>query len=88
MSAGARTMKRLHLELGGKSAHVVLDDVGENVADSWVWIGASRLRARMRPADPPAPPHRLIDAYIEGVREAVGAIMIGGPKIRRRSSAR
>ena len=34
MANGAGTMKRLQLELGGKSAQVVLDDVSEDYARS------------------------------------------------------
>ncbi len=80
MAAGAGTMKRLHLELGGKSAHVVLDDAGEDYARS---IGFGEvlmhcgqgcvLKTRL------LLPEHLLDAYRAGVEEARAHIRIGDP---------
>jgi acyl-CoA reductase-like NAD-dependent aldehyde dehydrogenase len=80
MAAGAATMKRLHLELGGKSAQVVLDDVTEEYARS-IGFGAVLthcgqgcvLQTRL------LLPERLLDAYKEGVQAALAGIKIGDP---------
>jgi aldehyde dehydrogenase (NAD+) len=80
MAAGADTMKRLHLELGGKSAQVVLDDVGEEYARS---IGFGEvlthcgqgcvLQTRL------LLPEHLLDAYRDGVEAARTQVRIGDP---------
>ena len=80
MAAGAATMKRLHLELGGKSAQVVLDDVGEDYARS-IGFGAVLnhcgqgcvLQTRL------LLPESLLDAYREGLQAALGTVKIGDP---------
>ena len=81
MANGAATMKRLQLELGGKSAQVVLDDVDEEFARS---IGFGQvtthcgqgcvLQTRL------LLPDRLLDAYLEGVASAAPSIKIGDPR--------
>jgi aldehyde dehydrogenase (NAD+) len=81
MEAGAKTMKRLQLELGGKSAMVVLDDVPEAVAHQ---IGFGEvlthcgqgcvLKTRL------LLPEHLLDAYREGVSAAAAAVTIGDPR--------
>jgi acyl-CoA reductase-like NAD-dependent aldehyde dehydrogenase len=78
---GAATMKRLQLELGGKSAQVVLDDVSEDYARS-IGFGAvvihcgqgCVLQTRL------LLPEHLLDAYKEGVAAAVPFIKIGDPR--------
>jgi aldehyde dehydrogenase (NAD+) len=80
MAAGAATMKRLHLELGGKSAQVVLDDVDEDYARS-IGFGAVLvhcgqgcvLQTRL------LLPEHLLGAYKEGVQAALAGIKIGDP---------
>jgi aldehyde dehydrogenase (NAD+) len=80
MAAGAATMKRLHLELGGKSAHVVLDDAGEEYARS-IGFGAVLthcgqgcvIQTRL------LLPEHLLDAYKEGVAAAIPSVKIGDP---------
>src|SRR2546423_7672272 len=72
MANGASTMKRLHLELGGKSASVVLDDVSEDYARS-IAFGAvlthcgqgCAIQTRL------LLPEHLLDAYKEGVQAAL-----------------
>ena len=65
----ARTMKRAQLELGGKSAHIVLDDVTESevagigfgqvlMHSGQACVAASRLLL----------PEHLLDAYVEGAQ--------------------
>jgi aldehyde dehydrogenase (NAD+) len=81
MEAGAATMKRLHLELGGKSAHVVLDDVTEDYARS-IGFGAVLahcgqgcvIQTRL------LLPEHLMDAYREGVEAARAPVKIGDPR--------
>jgi len=81
MANAAPTMKRLQLELGGKSAQIVLDDVGEDYARSIAFgsvlthcgqgcVLATRLLL----------PEHLLDAYREGVAAAVPAVTIGDPR--------
>jgi acyl-CoA reductase-like NAD-dependent aldehyde dehydrogenase len=81
MAAGAATMKRLHLELGGKSAQVVLDDVSEDYARS-IGFGAVLthcgqgcvIQTRL------LLPEKLLPAYREGVKAALAGIVIGDPR--------
>jgi acyl-CoA reductase-like NAD-dependent aldehyde dehydrogenase len=81
MAAGASTMKRLHLELGGKSAQVVLDDVSEDYARS-IGFGAVLthcgqgcvLQTRL------LLPEHLMDAYRDGVDAARAQVRIGDPR--------
>jgi acyl-CoA reductase-like NAD-dependent aldehyde dehydrogenase len=80
MAAGADSMKRLHLELGGKSAMVVLDDVSEDYARS-IGFGAVLthcgqgcvIQTRL------LLPAHLLDAYKEGVEVALRGVTIGDP---------
>jgi acyl-CoA reductase-like NAD-dependent aldehyde dehydrogenase len=81
MANGAGTMKRLQLELGGKSAQVVLDDVSEDFArsigfgDVLVHCGQGCvLQTRL------LLPEHLMDAYREGVAAAAPAVKIGDPR--------
>jgi aldehyde dehydrogenase (NAD+) len=81
MANGAPTMKRLQLELGGKSAQVVLDDVSEDYARS-IGFGAVLahcgqgcvLQTRL------LLPEHLLDAYKDGVATAAPLIKIGDPR--------
>jgi acyl-CoA reductase-like NAD-dependent aldehyde dehydrogenase len=80
MANGAATMKRLQLELGGKSAQVVLDDVSEDYARS-IGFGAVLahcgqgcvIQTRLLLPEP------LLDAYKEGVAALAPLIKIGDP---------
>ena len=80
MAAGAASMKRLHLELGGKSAQVVLDDAGEEYARS-IGFGAVLNHCGQGCAIPTRLllPHHLLDAYKEGLEAARAAVVIGDP---------
>ncbi|MFI5045742.1 MAG: aldehyde dehydrogenase family protein [Acidimicrobiia bacterium] len=80
MAAGAPTMKRLHLELGGKSAQVVLDDVSEDHVRT-IGFGAVLTHCGQGCAIPTRLllPEPLLDAYKEGVHAAVAGIKIGDP---------
>ena len=77
---GASTVKRYQLELGGKSAQILLDDVSEDHARS-VGFGSTLthcgqgciLATRL------LLPEHLLDAYKEGVAAAVPSVTIGDP---------
>ncbi|MDD9370099.1 MAG: aldehyde dehydrogenase family protein [Acidimicrobiales bacterium] len=81
MASAAGTVKKLQLELGGKSAQIVLDDVGEDFARS---IGFGEvlthcgqgcvLKTRL------LLPERLLEAYKEGVAAAQPTVTIGDPR--------
>ncbi|HEY8527258.1 MAG TPA: aldehyde dehydrogenase family protein, partial [Acidimicrobiales bacterium] len=81
MANAAATVKKLQLELGGKSAQVVLGDVGEDVARS-IGFGAVLthcgqgcvLQTRL------LLPEHLLDAYKEGVEAVRPTITIGDPR--------
>ena len=81
MANAAPTVKRLQMELGGKSAQVVLDDVSEDHARS-IGFGAVLthcgqgciLSTRL------LLPEHLLDAYKEGVAAAVPSVTIGDPR--------
>jgi acyl-CoA reductase-like NAD-dependent aldehyde dehydrogenase len=81
MASAAPTVKRVQLELGGKSAQVVLDDVSEDYART-IGFGAviahcgqgCVINTRL------VLPERLLDAYKEGVTAAVPGIKIGDPR--------
>ncbi|WP_084530344.1 aldehyde dehydrogenase family protein [Nocardia miyunensis] len=81
MAAAAPTVKRLQLELGGKSASIVLDDVPEeHVADmgmltSMIHAGQGcALNTRL------LLPAHLLDAYVEGARKSLTWLKVGDPR--------
>ncbi|HKY16127.1 MAG TPA: aldehyde dehydrogenase family protein [Microthrixaceae bacterium] len=81
MASASGTVKKLQLELGGKSAQVVLGDVSEEVARS---IGFGEvlthcgqgcvLKTRL------LMPEHLLDAYKEGLEAARSTVTIGDPR--------
>jgi aldehyde dehydrogenase (NAD+) len=81
MSRAAEQIKRVQLELGGKSAQVILDDVPEAVARS-IGFGAvlvhcgqgCALQTRL------LMPEHLMGAYLEGVKAAAGQVVVGDPR--------
>ena len=81
MASAAPTVKRVQLELGGKSAYVVLDDRREDYART-VGFGAVPthcgqgcvITTRL------VLPERLLDAYKEGVAAMAPQIKIGDPR--------
>jgi aldehyde dehydrogenase (NAD+) len=81
MANASATMKRLQLELGGKSAHIILDDVGEDHVRTIGFGGVLThcgqgcvLGTRL------LIPEHLLDAYKEGVDAAAPAVKIGDPR--------
>ena len=81
MSRCGDQIKRVQLELGGKSAAVLLDDVPEEYARQY-GFGAvlthcgqgCALQTRL------LMPERLLDAYLEGVRAIAPGIKVGDPR--------
>jgi len=81
MASASGTVKKLQLELGGKSAQVVLGDAGEDYARS-IGFGAVLthcgqgcvLQTRL------LLPESLLDAYKEGVEATRPTITIGDPR--------
>jgi acyl-CoA reductase-like NAD-dependent aldehyde dehydrogenase len=81
MASAAPTVKRVQLELGGKSAFVVLDDVSEDYART-IGFGAVLTHCGQGCAIPTrlVLPERLLDAYKEGVTAMSPMIKIGDPR--------
>ena len=81
MASASGTVKKLQLELGGKSAQILLDDVTEDFARS-IGFGAVLthcgqgcvLQTRL------LLPEHLLDAYKEGVEAARPTVTIGDPR--------
>jgi aldehyde dehydrogenase (NAD+) len=81
MANASDTVKRLQLELGGKSATIVLDDVSEDHVASIGFGGVLShcgqgcvIQTRL------LLPEHLLDAYTDGVRRARESVVIGGPQ--------
>jgi aldehyde dehydrogenase (NAD+) len=81
MAAAAPTVKRLQLELGGKSASIVLDDVTEEhvasmgVVTSMIHAGQGcAIHTRL------LLPEHLLDAYVEGAKNSLSYLKIGDPR--------
>ena len=81
MASASETVKRLELELGGKSAQVILGDVGEDYARSigfgQVLVHSGQgcvLQTRV------LLPEHLLDAYKEGLEATRPLITIGDPR--------
>ncbi len=81
MANAANTIKKLQLELGGKSAQVVLDDVPEAVAAN-IGFGGVLTHCGQGCALPTRLllPEKLLDAYKAGVRKAREKVVIGDPR--------
>jgi aldehyde dehydrogenase (NAD+) len=81
MAAAAPTVKRLQLELGGKSACIVLDDVSEEhvaamgIITSMIHAGQGcAIQTRM------LLPEHLLDAYVEGAKASASSLKVGDPR--------
>jgi acyl-CoA reductase-like NAD-dependent aldehyde dehydrogenase len=81
MAAAAPTVKRLQLELGGKSASIVLDDVPEShvagmgILTSMIHAGQGcALQTRL------LLPEHLLDAYVEGAKNSLSWLKVGDPR--------
>jgi aldehyde dehydrogenase (NAD+) len=81
MAAAAPTVKRLQLELGGKSASIVLDDVPEDdvaamgIITSMIHAGRGcAIQTRL------LLPEHLLDAYVEGAKYSAASLKVGDPR--------
>ncbi len=81
MANAADTVKKLQLELGGKSAHVVLKDTPESYAANYGFGGVVThcgqgcvIHTRL------LLPEQMLDAYKEGVKKAAAMIKVGNPR--------
>jgi aldehyde dehydrogenase (NAD+) len=81
MANAASTIKKLQLELGGKSAQVVLEDVPEPVVAN-IGFGAVLTHCGQGCALPTrlVLPEKFLDAYKKGVRKARERVVIGDPR--------
>ncbi len=81
MASASGTVKRLQLELGGKSARIVLDDVSEDDAAA-LGFGAAlvhsgqgcELQTRL------LLPEHLLEPYLAGLKAQAAAITVGDPR--------
>jgi acyl-CoA reductase-like NAD-dependent aldehyde dehydrogenase len=76
----ADTLKKVHLELGGKAPVVVFDDADIEAAVEWIQIAGTfnsgqDCTAACRVLAGP----KVYDALLEGLTEKVGAMNVGGP---------
>lgn len=80
MARAAAQIKRVELELGGKSAQILLDDVPETVAHG-VGFGMALVHCGQGCALTTRllMPEALMDAYLAGVEATKGQIVIGDP---------
>ena len=80
MANAAGTVKKLQLELGGKSAQIVLNDVSEQYAAS-IGFGEVLMHCGQGCAFQTrlVLPERLLDAYKSGLVEAANGVRIGDP---------
>jgi aldehyde dehydrogenase (NAD+) len=81
MAAAAPTVKRLQLELGGKSASIVLDDVPEEhvasmgIVTNMIHAGQGcAIHTRL------LLPEHLLEAYVEGAKNSLSYLKIGDPR--------
>jgi acyl-CoA reductase-like NAD-dependent aldehyde dehydrogenase len=81
MASAAPTLKKLQLELGGKSAQLILDDVSEDYART---IGFGMVLAHCGQGCAIQTrlllPEHLLPAYKEGVQTALAGVKIGDPR--------
>jgi aldehyde dehydrogenase (NAD+) len=81
MASASDTVKKLQLELGGKSARIVLDDITEDDAAA-LGFGAAlvhsgqgcELQTRL------LLPESLLEPFLVGLREQAAAISVGDPR--------
>ena len=80
MEKGAATMKRLFLELGGKSATIVLDDADFDSALLDRPGGVLARRAGVCHPDPDAAPRSRYDEGVERLKSYLGMVPYGDPQ--------
>jgi benzaldehyde dehydrogenase (NAD) len=77
---GARHLKRVHLELGGNSALIVLDDVDvERAVSAGAWGSFLHQGQICMTAGRHLVHERVADAYVEALTEHAGRLPVGNP---------
>jgi benzaldehyde dehydrogenase (NAD) len=77
---GARHFKRVHLELGGNSALIVLDDVDvERAVSAGAWGSFLHQGQICMTAGRHLVHERVADAYVEALTEHAGRLPVGNP---------
>ena len=81
MAAAAPTLKRLQLELGGKSASIVLDDVPEDhVKSMGVMMNMVHAGQGCALQTRTLLPEAMLDAFVEGARDSLSYLKVGNPR--------
>src|SRR5260370_35492818 len=81
MAAAAPTLKRLQLELGGKSASIVLDDVPEDhVRSMGVMMNMVHAGQGCALQTRTLLPEAMLDAFVEGARDSLSYLKVGDPR--------
>jgi benzaldehyde dehydrogenase (NAD) len=77
---GARHLKRVHLELGGNSALIVMDDVDvERAVSAGAWGSFLHQGQICMTAGRHLVHERVADAYVEALTEHAGRLPVGNP---------
>ena len=80
MAQGARTLKRLHFELGGKNPVVVFDDADlDRALDAAVFMIYSLNGERCTSSSRLLIQDTIYDEFVEQVEERIGKIKVGHP---------
>ena len=80
MAQGAKTLKRLHFELGGKNPVVVFDDADlDRALDAAVFMIYSLNGERCTSSSRLLVQGTIYDAFVERVAERIGKIKVGHP---------
>jgi len=81
MAAAAPTLKRLQLELGGKSASIVLDDVPEaHVKAMGIMMNMIHAGQGCALQTRTLLPEHMLDAFVEGARDSLSYLKVGDPR--------
>ncbi|MEN1968778.1 aldehyde dehydrogenase family protein [Lentibacillus sp. N15] len=80
--ACARSFKRISLELGGKSAMIILEEADINKAVEWIMFGGFFNQGEVCVASSRVLIHEsLYQKVIDRLRESIGKIRIGDPRL-------
>lgn len=81
MEEAARSMKRVHLELGGKAPALLLDDADLAAAASAIVLGANYNTGQdCTSATRTYVPRRLHDAFVDAARAEIDKLVVGDPR--------
>lgn len=80
MEEAARSMKRVHLELGGKAPALLLDDADLAAAASAIVLGANYNTGQdCTSATRAYVPRHLHDAFVDAARAEIDKLVVGDP---------